>query len=153
MSHYKLLEKYFKLKRAMNVRAVNILKDLEIGPKQASILRCISREGAVSSARLAELTLSDPAAITRSIDILTERGLVSKKDSTTDRRAWVLHLTPKGERIGKQIMRRLEAFSTEIFGKLSAKEISQLSDLLMKMIKVLEELNSENKGEENEPAF
>ena len=138
MSYYFILEKFFRLKRALSLRAVHELKELEIGTKQASILYCIHKLGPISSAKLAEHTLSDPAAITRSVDLLAESGMVEKKDSSKDRRAWELHLSIKGEKMAREIGHRQEAFATEVFSKLSAKNRTAFSDQLDNVINILE---------------
>ncbi len=139
MSYYFLLEKFFRLKKALNMRAVHELKDLGIHPKQASILYCINKFGPMSSAKLAVHTLSDPAAITRSLDLLVVSGLVEKKDSSNDRRAWELHLTSKGEKMAREIGHKQEMLATEIFSKLSAKDRAAFSGLLDMVADVVEE--------------
>lgn len=146
MSYYYILEKFFKLKKALSLRAVHELKELEIGPKQASILYCINKFGPTSSAKLAEHTLSDPAAITRSLDLLVEIGMVEKKDSSNDRRAWDLHLTSKGEKMARVIGCKQEALATEIFSELSAKDREAFSSLLDKVIRVLDIKPKTEKG-------
>jgi MarR family transcriptional regulator, transcriptional regulator for hemolysin len=138
MSYYYLLEKFFRLKKALNMKAVHELKELDIWPKQASILHCINKFGPMSSAKLAEHTLSDPAAITRSVDLLAESGMVEKKDSSNDRRAWELHLTSNGEKMAKEIGRKQETLANELFSKLSAKDREAFSDLMDKIINTLE---------------
>jgi DNA-binding MarR family transcriptional regulator len=138
MSYYFILEKFFRLKRALGLRAVHELKELGIGPKQASILYCIHKHGPISSAKLAEHTLSDPAAITRSVDLLVDIDMVEKKDASNDRRAWELHLTSKGEKMAKEIGHKQEAFATEVFSKLSAKDRTAFSELLDNVINILE---------------
>lgn len=138
MSYYFILEKFFRLKKALNMRAVHELKELGLGPKQASILFCIHKFGPTSSAKLAEHTLSDPAAITRSVDLLETSGMVEKKDASNDRRAWELHLTPKGERTAKQIGHVQENLAAEIFGKLPARDRAAFPDLIDKVINIIE---------------
>ena len=145
MSYYYLFEKFFRLKKALNMKAVHELKELEMWPKQASILHCISKFGPMSSAKLAEHTLSDPAAITRSVDLLAENGMVEKKDASNDRRAWELHLTSKGEKMAREIGRKQETFANEIFSKLSAKDRAAFSDLMDKLTNNLEVLPQKEK--------
>jgi len=137
MSYYYLLEKFFRLKKALSMRAVHELKGLDIWPKQASILYCINKFGPMSSAKLAEHTLSDPAAITRSVDLLAESGMVEKKDSSSDRRAWELHLTSKGEKMAREIGRKQETLADEMFSKLTTKDRTAFSDLLDKVTDTL----------------
>lgn len=134
MMHYEALEKYFKLKRVINLRAVSKLKELGLGPKQAWLLRCIGRSSPISAARLAELTASDPAAITRSVDTLVRHGWLKKLDSQTDRRAWQIYLTTEGKKIAKRIRNIQEKLAVEVFGSLSVKEQNSFLTLLDRII-------------------
>jgi len=130
LSNYEIMGKFFILRRAVNLRMVESLKDLGLGPKQASVLKCIHRFSPISSVRLADLTLSDPAAITRLVDNMVKRGYLVKKDSSTDRRAWDLCLTADGERVAKKIKGIHESIAQEIFGVLSTSDKSKLISLL-----------------------
>ncbi len=134
MSYYAVLEKIFMFKRAINLQAISKLKDLGLGPKQAWLLRCIDQAGPISAARLAEMTASDPAAITRSVDNLVRQGLLEKRDSSVDRRAWRLCLTARGEKMAKRIRSISEKLAEELFNVLSEGEKDRFIILLDRII-------------------
>lgn len=134
MTHPDIMEKFFKLRRAINLKMVNKLKALGFGPKQAAALKCIIKYGPLSSAKLADLTLSDPAAISRSVDILVKHGLLIKGGSSTDRRVWQLFLTTKGKHEAGRIKDVQNSVAEEIFGILSSREQKYLMSLLDRIV-------------------
>jgi len=146
MTNPDIMDKFFKLRRAINLKMVNRLKALGFGPKQALALKCIIKYGPISSAKLAVLTLSDPAAISRSVDILVKHGLLKKGESRADRRAWQLILTKKGKQAAGKIREVQNSITEDIFGSLSSREQRYLMSLLDRIV---EKITGDNikKGE------
>jgi DNA-binding MarR family transcriptional regulator len=91
-----LLESYRRFKRAVNLLAVKELKPLGFGSKQASVLSYLAAHRRCSHADLARHTITDPAAAGRIVDALIRRGLILRKKHPSDRRRWMLSLTPRG---------------------------------------------------------
>src|SRR5438128_1627374 len=72
-------------------------------------------------------------SMTTAIDRLETRHLVTRADHVTDRRAWVIHLTPKGEAlITKVFAEHREAMERAMRG-LSKTERAALTDLLKRL--------------------
>ena len=134
MTSYKIMGEFFKLKRVVNLKMVNSLKSLRFGPKQAVVLVCATKYGSISSAKLADLTLSDPAAISRSIDILAKHGLMRRKVSSTYRRTWQLILTREGKQAAGKVKEILNSVAKDVFGILSLSEQKYLVSLLSRLI-------------------
>jgi DNA-binding MarR family transcriptional regulator len=65
---------------------------------QASVLRNL-RSGPQTAGRLGELAGLSAASISRLVDRLERRGLVSRRRDTPDRRIVEVHLEPAGERL------------------------------------------------------
>ena len=139
MPQYEMLDRFFKLRRAINIHAIQRLKGSGISPKQAGLLRCVDAHGTVSLAELAKMTVSDPAAITRAVDGLVNRKLLEKKDSPTDRRTFELRLSAAGKHIVSRIKDIQESIAKDIFSVFSPKEREHFISLLDK---VLEEFKS-----------
>ncbi|MBT9384288.1 MarR family transcriptional regulator [Pseudooceanicola sp. CBS1P-1] len=59
-------------------------------------LLILSVEGERSASELAEATARDRTTVTRILDGLVRKGLVSRNQDTGDRRRWVTQLTEKG---------------------------------------------------------
>ena len=75
---------------------MDITADLELTPRQFSVLMKVMEDGAVSQNRLGRQTAMDPATMQGVIRRLVERGLVARRADPTDRRRTLLSLTAAG---------------------------------------------------------
>lgn len=65
---------------------------------QWSILKCLKQHADLSQKELAEYCGKDQPTLTRIVDLLVAKNLVERRANPTDRRSFVVHLTPAGER-------------------------------------------------------
>lgn len=99
--------------------------------------RCLTTVGTfepLSVNELARLSNLNKGQASRAAQALVDQGLVRKADLPEDGRGVVLTLTPAGRRTWQKAMRMVEERNEEIFGCLNAKELSQLSQLLDRLI-------------------
>lgn len=68
--------------------------------------------------------------VTGLTDELEREQLVAREASPTDRRAWIVRLTPKGRRSFESMARAHEEWVLELFGGLNRAEVQQLHALL-----------------------
>ena len=129
-----VLETYFAVRRIINIVAVNELKELGISPKKAAVLRITKEYPNISLSCLSGMTVSDPSTITRIIDSLTKQGLIIRKDSKEDRRAFVLSLSEKGEKLAEIVKIKHENIAETVFDCLSQDEQKTLKNLLKKIV-------------------
>ena len=129
-----ILDNYFALRRVINIAAVGELKDIGLGPKQAAVIRIIKNCPNISLAHLASITTSDPATITRIINNLVNQGLILRKNSKTDRRAFVLSVSKKGKELAEIIKQKHTKISEKIFSCLSRDEQETLKKILTTMV-------------------
>jgi DNA-binding MarR family transcriptional regulator len=64
--------------------------------------------------------------VTGLTDDLEREGIVVRESSPTDRRAWIVRLTPKGRRLFDTMAREHEGWILELFAGLDAKTVQQL---------------------------
>ena len=64
--------------------------------------------------------------VTGLTDDLEHEGIVVRESSPTDRRAWIVRLTPKGRRLFDTMAREHEGWILELFAGLDAKTVQQL---------------------------
>jgi DNA-binding MarR family transcriptional regulator len=64
--------------------------------------------------------------VTGLTDDLERDGLVLRESSPSDRRAWILRLTPKGRRLFETMAAEHESWILELFAGLDAKTVQQL---------------------------
>ena len=68
--------------------------------------------------------------VTALTDELEREKLVARASSPTDRRAWIVRLTPKGRRSFEAMARRHEQWVLELFGGLNQTQMQQVHALL-----------------------
>ena len=84
--------------------------------------------------------------MTTAIDRLEGRRLVTRVDHATDRRTWVIHLTPEGERLITKVFAGHEAAMERAMRGLSKTERATLTDLLKRLGTTAEEQLKQNEG-------
>ncbi|WP_353127554.1 MarR family winged helix-turn-helix transcriptional regulator [Parapedobacter pyrenivorans] len=72
--------------------------DFGITVDQWSILKNLRQHADLSQKELAEYCGKDQPTLTRIVDLLVSKNLVERRTNPTDRRSFVVHLTPEGER-------------------------------------------------------
>ena len=101
----------YRLARALDDVIASLGSDIR--PREFAVLNRLHQHGALNQVQLAELTYKDRPAITRMLDRLIARKLVSKVPDPTDRRAYVVSLTPRGtalrNNIVPQVVERLQS--------------------------------------------
>ena len=71
--------------------------------------------------------------VTGLVDRLEARGLVQRRDSTNDRRAYCVILTAAGKRLVRQILPHYHAAAETVWGELSAGRANQLVNELTRV--------------------
>lgn len=80
-----------------------------------------------------------PSNITRLLDRLTKDGYISRVPSAHDRRVNLIHITPQGQQVVKQVFFGFSELIQQSVYLLEREEVEQLSSLLMKWFFRLEE--------------
>ena len=91
-------------------------------------------EGPISQQELGEQLNIDRTTVVELIDDLERQGVVVRRRNPADRRAYSLHLTPKGKTVQKRAARVFDEAADEFFGPLAAAEKKQLMEMLRRII-------------------
>ena len=97
--------------------------------EQFHVLRHI-RKGAGSVSELAEVRQISRPAISQAVEGLVERGLISRRQDTVDRRHVHLTLTPEGNEMLNTIFQKNRAWMEEKMAALSPEELEKISHAL-----------------------
>jgi DNA-binding MarR family transcriptional regulator len=99
-----------------------------------AVLNVLERGEAETGADLSRHFSTDPTAVTRTIDRLDEAGLVKREKHRTDRRRFIIVLTPKARRL----LPTAHSFAREnedlFFGVLGKDERQVFETLLVKLL-------------------
>jgi DNA-binding MarR family transcriptional regulator len=112
-------------------------EQFNLSVEQFQVLRRI-RRGFDSVSALAEEGRTSRPAVSKTVDGLVNRGLVSRLTDTQDRRHIRLSLTEEGARVMNGIFRQADDWLESRFARLTAAECEQLAsalDLLQKTFK------------------
>jgi Transcriptional regulators len=107
-----------------NVRCI-ATENFEITLDQFHILRHI-RKGRGSVSELADLQQISRPAISQAVDILVEKGLISRRTNADDRRYIRLELTPSGNDLLNTIFKQNRTWMMEKMAAISPDEIDSI---------------------------
>jgi DNA-binding MarR family transcriptional regulator len=112
-----------------------IREDLEheITLPRFDLLANLVREDGQTLASLSRTMLVTAGNLTGLVDRAARDGLLERRADPNDRRAWRVHLTPKGQRAFRDAERRHAARVAKLFAGLTPEEIAALTRLLDKL--------------------
>ena len=106
------------------IRRIAVVK-FQMTEEQFQVLRRI-RKGSASVSALAEASQTSRSAVSKAVDALVRRGLVTSSQDPADRRNVPLALTCEGQRVMDGIFNEAEAWLSAHFERLSPKELEIL---------------------------
>lgn len=109
------------------------LRDFDITSEQWGILSRLLYKGGCSQKELSVDTYKEQAAITRTLAILEDKGLVERERSTVDRRESLVFITAAGEQLMRRTLPCAKQHEDELRAILQQEEIETLQSLLRKL--------------------
>lgn len=133
--------------KAINERTLRLLSEtherLGISAPEFGIMVVLSEHNDVSSRDINKTTAMDKATITRALDRLIDKGLISRSKSKKDNRLINLKLTAKGKRTFTQIEEDSLAWEREFVKGIKLNELNSLRNVLSKLDANLDRLDSQ----------
>lgn len=128
-----LLESLMRVRKLIYLQAVQALKPLGLGPKQAALLRRLRLLGPdCCLSELSKATASDPAAVGRTVDGLIRKGWVRavKPEAGGDRRRRPVALTPAGDALASKVAALFRDLDRRMAATLKPDQAASLKTLL-----------------------
>jgi len=125
----------FFLNRARNTLLMEMdaaLKDLDITSQQMGILLSLMRGAAATPVELSKLLGVDTGLMTRMLDKLEAKDLLSRSRSLDDRRVVNLTLTAKGHGVAEHVLEIAPKVLNQLLRNFSEKEFAEFRRLLAK---------------------
>lgn len=82
--------------RRMVQHFTGFLRECDLTTEQFAVLFHLNKQDGINQKELAMRTAKDQPTTTRILDTMAKKGLIEKKMSPTDRRAFLIYLLPKG---------------------------------------------------------
>ncbi len=112
--------------------------NFDITVDQWHILKHLDINNVKNQSDLAELTGKDHPTITRIIDLLCKKNLTERKQHPTDRRSFLITLTPDGQQTVKQLTPLVATIRMKAWENLSEKDYNDLKRILDTIYQTLE---------------
>lgn len=109
------------------------LKEFDITTEQFSLLYQLDKQDGINQKELAHRTSKDQPTTTRILDALYKKGLIHKKTSENDRRAFLLFLTDAGKEMVKQTLPIEQQTIQEALHNISDADLAFMKQLLQQM--------------------
>src|SRR2546426_9356928 len=122
-----------KAHRALTRHATRSIEALDMCLSDFAILEVLLHKGPQPVSELGRRIDLTSGSMTTAIDRLETRRLVTRADHATDRRAWVIHLTPEGEALITKVFAGHQKAMERAMRGLSKTERATLTDLLKRL--------------------
>lgn len=100
---------------------------------QYNVLLAISRNGPMPMSRLGDHMLVAPANVTGLVDRMELKGYVRRRRDQSDRRLYVIELTPTGSKLFKSISSRFVRYAASLSSDLDGAELEAALSALRKV--------------------
>jgi DNA-binding MarR family transcriptional regulator len=126
----------FWLRRSFNIMATDFGEAMQgtgMRPTLVSILAVIDANPGLNQGQLGRALLIQRANMVSLVGGLMDRGFVERRDVPGDKRAFALHLTPDGETMLAECLRRVEAHEEKMLDEISSSEKAWLIEKLQRI--------------------
>ena len=106
----------------------------DVTPEQWAVLSRLAEKDGLSQNNIAHITFKDNANITRIVDKLQRKGLLERKAHPSDRRTWLLYITPAGKGVIKQLQPLALKVLERATGQIPEEEVRKLNNQMQKII-------------------
>ena len=115
------------------------------------VLAWLSQRESLTATDICQRAYMDKATVSRAIQKLQKRGLLSRTPSEEDQRGLVLNLTPDGEALLAELFPKAHDWEARLVNTLTAQEYRDLLHLLGKLERQLTRMDEQDAGGEDDP--
>jgi DNA-binding MarR family transcriptional regulator len=102
--------------------------------QEAAVLLCCANADGISARGLAEALDKDKGRITRYVDRLVARRLVTRKIHPRNRSVLVIASTSRGRQLAPQLKRKFEEIRSQLFADIAVKDMARLQVILSQLL-------------------
>jgi MarR family transcriptional regulator, 2-MHQ and catechol-resistance regulon repressor len=135
-----------KAMRALRRYAAAGIEETGLGLSDFAVLEILLHKGPLPVNTIGPIVDLTPGSISIAVDRLVEKGLVSRVESTEDRRVRIVALTPRGKALIDSAFRKHSGQMKRVFSELSLEELRGLETALKKIGKRAAALMEENRA-------
>lgn len=115
------------------------------------VLAALAANGKMAAKEVGPYSTLDKMQVSRAVARMEERAIIERREDTSDRRAKILRLTPKGAAMFRELLPLVAEREAYILGSLDERERAALGSILGKIFSRADELAREREsGKEGE---
>ncbi|MGO9357926.1 MAG: MarR family winged helix-turn-helix transcriptional regulator [Xanthobacteraceae bacterium] len=109
-------------------------RDYDLTPLQYAALVAVRTHPGIDATRLSALIAYDRSTLGSVVERLEAKELIQREAAATDKRVKLLHLTPKGATVLRQVMTAVDRAQARMLAPLKPAERATLMDLLVRLV-------------------
>lgn len=129
----------WKAARSIEAHAIRNINGFGMGQSDFGVLEALLHRGPLNVKQLGAKVLLTSGSMTATVDRLEARGLVTRQDDATDRRARIIHLTDAGRELIERIFAEHRDAMEEAVAGFPVEERAALIQSLRRLGRVAEE--------------
>lgn len=126
-----------RLKQSMG----GLLRPFSLTPEQFGVLARLWEQEGLSQRELAEMLYKDKPTVTRMLEKLEQRGLISRKPDVRDRRIVRVYLTEAGKKMEQPILEAIRGWRSKAY---KGFDPDRQKDVRLAMEQIFDNLDPEN---------
>ena len=111
---------------------------------QCHLLTELARTGPLPLSELGTRVSLEKSWVSRAVEAMVERGLVTKEPNPSDARSWLVTLTDEGVRTVNELNQTLDSHAEQLLGSLNTRERAAVENSLLLLMKALREDTAAN---------
>lgn len=111
---------------------------------QCHLLTELGRSGPLALSELGARVSLEKSWVSRAVEAMAARGLVTKEPNPSDARSWLVTLTAEGESKVTELNATLDTHAGQLLGSLSPRERAAVENSLLLLLKALREDTAAN---------
>jgi len=127
---------FMAIGRGYGIGVMEVINEHDLTFPQMIILELL-KQGTQTVSGLSEMLQFTPSAVSRLVDRMVRKGLVSRKEGDNDRRQKPLSLTPAGKRMHEQLERAVTSCFVAALSTLDPPLAEKLKDVLTQTVAAL----------------
>lgn len=116
-------------------------EQFDLSQREWRIMATLGEQPGLAARDVVNFTAMDKVAVSRAVNTMIENNLVERRFADDDKRRSQLTLSPKGQRIYKEIVPLALGYEKAILDKLNKDEVKILNSLIKKLMDIQEHVN------------
>ena len=111
---------------------------------QCHLITELAQSGPLPLSELGTRVSLEKSWVSRAVEAMVDRGLVTKEPNPADARSWLVTLTAEGERTAAELNQTLDVHAEHLLASLTVRERAEVENSLLLLMKALQQDSAAN---------